>query len=124
MISLHPVFAWYDLWVGAYWDRKSRSLYLMIPFVGLRIDFTKLECRHYLAWELRCFGGQWIGPDNQCVYCCKLVEINRQTVADPATGKEVQVPNPPPPQSPTGRSLSNSQQPVRWYGINQRERKD
>lgn len=21
-------FAWYDLWVGAYWDRKSRVLYI------------------------------------------------------------------------------------------------
>lgn len=21
-------FAWYDLWVGAYWDRKARVLYL------------------------------------------------------------------------------------------------
>lgn len=31
---------WYDFWVGAFWDRKSRKLYLLpIPCVGVCIQF-------------------------------------------------------------------------------------
>ena len=33
--------AWFDLWVGAYWDRRARALYVCpLPCVVLRIDFT------------------------------------------------------------------------------------
>jgi hypothetical protein len=36
------VLAWFDLWVGAYWDRDARRLYLFpVPCVGLRIDFSE-----------------------------------------------------------------------------------
>jgi hypothetical protein len=32
--------AWYDVWVGAFWDRGNRRLYLLpIPCVGLVLDF-------------------------------------------------------------------------------------
>lgn len=28
------MFAWYDIWIGAYWDRKARVLYICpIPCV-------------------------------------------------------------------------------------------
>jgi len=34
------VFAWYDFWVGAYYDRKRRCLYIMpLPMLGFVIDF-------------------------------------------------------------------------------------
>ena len=37
-------FAWYDLWVGAYWDRKARTLYLApIPTVVLEVSFGRRE---------------------------------------------------------------------------------
>lgn len=39
------IFAWYDLWIGAYWDRDARRLYLMVPTVGVSIDFGKGDCR-------------------------------------------------------------------------------
>ena len=38
-MTIKPVFAWYDLWIGAFWDRKARKLYLMIPMVGIVIQF-------------------------------------------------------------------------------------
>lgn len=34
------VFAWYDLWVGAYWDQNNGRLYLLpFPCCGVVIDF-------------------------------------------------------------------------------------
>lgn len=37
-LSIKPFFRWYDLWIGAYWDRANRALYLCpLPCVGLKI---------------------------------------------------------------------------------------
>lgn len=30
--------AWYDGWVGYFYDQPKRQLYLMIPFIGWRIQ--------------------------------------------------------------------------------------
>lgn len=38
------LFAWYDLWVGAFWDRKTRKLYLLpVPCLGVVLDFSPKE---------------------------------------------------------------------------------
>lgn len=38
------VFAWYDLWVGAYWDKQKRRLYILpLPTLGVCIDFSELK---------------------------------------------------------------------------------
>lgn len=49
--SLHPacsaarwsarlIFAWYDLWVGIFWDSRKRKLYILpVPCVGVVIEF-------------------------------------------------------------------------------------
>ena len=35
-------FAWYDLWVGAYWNRLVSTLYICpIPCVCIRVVFDK-----------------------------------------------------------------------------------
>ena len=42
-MKLTPFFRWYDLWVGAYWDRRQRALYICpIPMFGVRIDLAPL----------------------------------------------------------------------------------
>ena len=39
-VWVKPFFAWYDLWVGAYWDSARRVLYVLpLPCVGIRVDF-------------------------------------------------------------------------------------
>lgn len=43
-MTVKPLFAWYDLWVGAFWDRKSRRLYVLpLPFIGVVIEFRRLK---------------------------------------------------------------------------------
>ena len=39
-MSVRPMFAWYDLWIGAFWDGNKRRLYIFpLPCIGVRIDF-------------------------------------------------------------------------------------
>lgn len=38
--SVKPIFAWYDLWVGIFWDSSKWKLYILpLPCVGLVIEF-------------------------------------------------------------------------------------
>jgi hypothetical protein len=39
-MTVRPLFAWYDLWIGAYWDRAGRKLYVLpLPCLGFVISF-------------------------------------------------------------------------------------
>lgn len=39
-MSIKPIFAWYDLWIGVYWDAGKRRLYILpIPCLGVVIQF-------------------------------------------------------------------------------------
>lgn len=39
------IFAWYDFWVGAFWDAKKRALYIFpIPMFGVRIRIWGRHC--------------------------------------------------------------------------------
>lgn len=34
--------AWYDIWIGVYWNRKARTLYLiLIPTLVLALEFKR-----------------------------------------------------------------------------------
>jgi len=35
------IFAWYDLWIGAFWDKKGFLYLFPIPMIGIKIDFRK-----------------------------------------------------------------------------------
>lgn len=41
---IRPMFAWYDLWIGAFWDQKKRRLYVMLlPTLGFYVQFSTVE---------------------------------------------------------------------------------
>ena len=43
-MNIRPVFAWYDLWVGAYWDRPNRKLFVMVlPTLGFVVEIGVTE---------------------------------------------------------------------------------
>lgn len=41
-MRIKPIFAWYDMWIGAFWDREKRRLYVLpLPCVGFVFDFKQ-----------------------------------------------------------------------------------
>lgn len=41
-MSIKPIFAWYDLWIGLFWDRHKATLYVFpVPCFGFRIIFQE-----------------------------------------------------------------------------------
>jgi len=39
-MKIYPIAAWYDMWIGAYWDRRRRRLYVLpVPCLGVVFDF-------------------------------------------------------------------------------------
>lgn len=40
-MGIRPVVAWYDFWIGAYFDRTKRRLYIFpVPCLGFYIQFV------------------------------------------------------------------------------------
>lgn len=40
-MTIKPVFAWYDFWVGIFWDRRKRVLYVLpVPMLGVKFCFA------------------------------------------------------------------------------------
>lgn len=39
------LFAWYDIWVGVFWDRKNKWLYILpFPMIGFIVKFKPEKC--------------------------------------------------------------------------------
>lgn len=40
-MKIKPIFAWFDFYVGAFWDIKKRKLYIIpFPMIGIVLDFS------------------------------------------------------------------------------------
>ena len=40
-MRVRPIFAWYDIWVGVFVDRKKRRVYVFpAPVLGLVVDWS------------------------------------------------------------------------------------
>jgi len=38
-MTINVFLAWYDCWIGAYWDRSARTLYVcLVPCVVIRMS--------------------------------------------------------------------------------------
>ncbi len=41
-MTIKPIFAWFDFWVGAYWDKRKKRLYLFpVPMFGVILQFGR-----------------------------------------------------------------------------------
>jgi hypothetical protein len=41
-MRVRPLFAWYDFWIGVFWDRERGRLYVLpLPMIGLVFDFAE-----------------------------------------------------------------------------------
>lgn len=54
------LFAWYDLWVGIFWDSKKKLLYILpIPMIGIIINCNNekicKECGTEAANDTHCY---------------------------------------------------------------------
>jgi hypothetical protein len=82
-MKISPVFAWYDFWIGVYWDAAKWCLYILpIPTIGVKIQLcpqaaerATLEkrvatCHVFHKWERleRCSGRRHRFYD-RCVRC-------------------------------------------------------
>ena len=50
-LKIKPIFAWYDLWIGIFWDKKKKNIYILpIPAIGLVLSIPPKcpYCKSYM----------------------------------------------------------------------------
>ncbi len=78
-MKVTPFFAWCDVWIGAYWDRLDRRLYILpLPCLGVRIEFGPEGCdsnpipgKRPCKFDRKAFTRTGRAG---CVYCGKMME--------------------------------------------------
>jgi hypothetical protein len=72
------IFAWYDFWVGWFWDQHKRKLYILpFPCVGICIQFEPREFR--TSEEERAWRGRFMnyGPIRKAIRHTWLMATNK-----------------------------------------------
>jgi len=88
-VRIRPVFAWYDAWIGAYWDRHSRTLYVLpLPCLGVAVQFGSAPVEYVVGAER--------GIDEYFRSVARINDHFAQTL------REFRAENVKPPTSPTG----------------------
>jgi len=43
-VKMRFIFAWYDMWIGLFWDSHKRRLYVLpVPCLGIVLEFPQKE---------------------------------------------------------------------------------
>jgi hypothetical protein len=65
---------WYDLWVGAYWDRKERALYVCpLPTVVIEVCFHRGPwIAEMIYGDSRMVLNSWCRTTRTCTRCGKV----------------------------------------------------
>lgn len=52
-LTIQPYFRWFDMWIGAYYDRKMDVLYLqLLPCIGIKVYIAGEYATHRRASDL------------------------------------------------------------------------
>ncbi len=62
-MKINFIFAWYDFWIGFFWDKKRRWLYVLpIPMVGIVLKFGVQLPADYNIEVSKTF---WVGEEGK-----------------------------------------------------------
>lgn len=84
LIRFKIIFAWYDIWIGFFWDAKQRYLYFFpVPMLGIRVN-----CKPKLKmFCMACFEKTMGFKENRrCQKCKHLTLVVDRVVGKGTTG--------------------------------------
>jgi len=93
-LSVKLFFAWFDFWIGFYWDREKRALYVApLPCVVFKIERASrllpgmCKCGHGrdMHIDLGCLGPN--DKNSWSIYCpCRMPRESIRTAGPPPRG--------------------------------------